>query len=71
MRGGLLEDLALVELAALAVHAAPREVVLDQLLGLGAGGVQFLPVVRLVVDLKGKFVGLIPTTDKEQEYLAL
>lgn len=50
-RSGSLEDLALVELAALVVPAGPREVVVDQLLGLLAGGVQLLPVVRLVVYL--------------------
>lgn len=46
-----LEDLALVELAALLVRTAPREVVVHQLLGVGAGGVQLAPVVGLVVDL--------------------
>lgn len=46
-----LEDLALVELAARRVGARPREVLLDQLLGLLFSGVEFLPLVRLVVDL--------------------
>lgn len=49
---GSLEDLALVEGAARAVGAAPREVLLHESFGLVAGGVQLLPLVRLVVDLQ-------------------
>lgn len=47
----LLEDLALVELAALLVGATPREVVGHQFLGLFRVRVELFPVVRLVINL--------------------
>jgi len=47
----LLEDLALVELAAILIGTGPGEVLGDQLLGLLALGIELLPVVDLVVDL--------------------
>lgn len=48
---GSLEDLALVEGAAALVLAGPREVLLNQLLGVSGGRVELAPFIRLVVDL--------------------
>ena len=47
----LLEDLALVELAAVLVLALPIEILVDHGLGLLGVGVELLPVVGGVVDL--------------------
>jgi len=51
--GDLLEDLALVELAALQVIALPLPVLSDQRLGFLSLGVELLPVVASGIDGPG------------------